>query len=169
MDAEVDGLSPRQFDWLLMNIVVRDGVTLYEVYLEKALHEVADTVGLTVVGEKSPRRRQIKNVYVDVFAEDPAPDDVEAVIALRDLLTHRRGELRTEVLRERYDTAEFDLPDISGRLESGTVIEHLDTLAESVERIDRVMFPLAWGAALPSDMRTRLIEKASWLFVREAP
>jgi hypothetical protein len=34
MDQELDGLTSIQFDWLLVNMTLRDGVTLYELYLE---------------------------------------------------------------------------------------------------------------------------------------
>lgn len=167
MDAEVEGLSSLQFDWLLMNLVVCDGVTLYEVYLEKALHEVGSRVGATVVGEKAPFRSQIKAIYPAAFGENPAPDDVKAVMALRDLLTHRRGELCTDALRDRYDTAEYDLPDLSVRLTPEIVTDHLDTLSTSVDRIERVLFPLAWGReSLAQDIRDRLIRDARWLFER---
>jgi hypothetical protein len=167
MEAEVDGLSSLQFDWLLMNIVIRDGVTLYEVFLEKALYEVAELVGVTVVGERSPSWRQIKGAYAGVFRVDPAPKAVERVIALRDLLTHRRGELRTKALQERYDTAEYGFPDLSVRLKPNDVVRHLDTLAKSVARIDQVIFPPASGNGLAPDARERLIKQASWLFVWE--
>lgn len=59
MEDEVDGTGSLQFDWLPMNFVVRDGVTLYEVHLDDALHEVASRVGATVIGEKSPPRSKL--------------------------------------------------------------------------------------------------------------
>ena len=91
-DEATDGLSPLKFDWILMNLVVRDAVTLYEVYLEKALHEVAEyRVGATVVGERSPEWNKLKPIYRRIFKTDPEPVDVRAVIRLRNLLTHRRG------------------------------------------------------------------------------
>lgn len=146
-DEATDGLSPFQFNWLLMNLVVRDAVTLYEVYLEKALHEVADhRVVVTVVADRSPEWNKIKRIYRRFFGEDPDPDDVRAVISLRNLLTHRRGELRTDSLRAEYDTKEYGFPDIWIRLEPRAVVSHLDTLAASVARIDNTMHSLAWGS-----------------------
>ena len=168
-DEATDGLSPLQFDWLLMNLVVRDAVTLYEVYLEKALHEVAEyRVGATVVGERSPEWNKLKSIYRSVFKTDPDPVDVRAVTRLRNLLTHRRGELRTDSLRAQYDTKEYGFPDIWIRLEPETVERHLGTLAASVARIDDAMHGLAWGrAAFGPDLQEQLVAAAPWLFEDE--
>jgi hypothetical protein len=168
-DVATDGLSPLQFDWLLMNLVVRDAVTLYEVYLEKALHEVAEyRVGATVVGERSPDWNNLRPIYRGIFKKDPEPVDVHAVIRLRNLLTHRRGELRTDSLRAEYDTKEYGFPDIWIRLEPETVVRHLDTLAASVARIDDTMHGLAWGRGpFGPELQEQLVAAAPWLFVYE--
>src|SRR5664280_1840450 len=76
MDRDVDGLIPHQFEWLLGNFCVRDGTTLYEVYLEKALEEVAGfQVGTLPVGEHSPFWREFRDVFHDVFDLAPSPGD----------------------------------------------------------------------------------------------
>ncbi len=160
MDREVDGLIPHQFEWLLGNFCVRDGTTLYEVYLEKALEEVAGfQVGTLPVGEHSPFWREFRDVFHDVFDLDPSPGDVSDVIDLRDLLTHRRGELRTEEAQNRYQTHELEFPDYAVRLTRTRVAECLDSLAASVERIDRVMYGHSWGhQPLTDEQKRRLAE-----------
>jgi hypothetical protein len=83
---ETGGLTSIEFDWLLMNLVVRDGVTLYEVYLETVLHEVvAHRVHGTIVGETSPQIRQLTTVFKRSFGLDIEPSQVKEVIALRHL------------------------------------------------------------------------------------
>lgn len=163
---ETGGLTSIEFDWLLMNLVVRDGVTLYEVYLETVLHEVvAHRVHGTNVGEASPQWRQMTTVFKRAFGVDIEPSEVREVIALRHLLTHRRGELRTDALRKQYDTKEHDFPDIAVRLEPDEVFGHLGKVAAAVERVDRVMFPYAWGnEPISHEMHDELLLAAPWLF-----
>lgn len=54
-------MSSLQFDSLLMNLVVHKELTLYEVHLDNALHDVASRVSASVVGEKSPPRSKLDN------------------------------------------------------------------------------------------------------------
>ena len=163
---ETSGLTSIEFDWLLMNLVVRDGVTLYEVYLETVLHEVVSyRVHGTTIGETSPQWKQMTSVFKRTFETDIEPPAVKKVLALRHLLTHRRGELRTEALRKQYDTKEYDFPDISVRLKPDEIFGHLDALAGVVEEVDRIMFPYAWGhAPVPHEMHDALLLSAPWLF-----
>jgi hypothetical protein len=89
------------------------------------------------------------------------------VIGLRNLLTHRRGELRTDALRAEYDTKEYGFPDIWIRFEPQTVVRHLDTIPASVARIDRVMHGLAWGRApFGPELQEELVAAAPWLFAK---
>lgn len=163
---ETGGLTSFEFDWLLMNLVVRDAVTLYEVYLETVLHEVVThRVHGTTVGEVTPQWRQLTAVFKRAFGVEIDTPHVKEVVALRHLLTHRRGELRTDALRKQYDTKEHDFPDIAVRLEVDDVLGHLDNLAAAVEQVDRAMFPYAWGhAAIPHEMHDELLLAAPWLF-----
>jgi hypothetical protein len=166
MDNEVDGLTQIDYDWLLLNLVLRDGATLYEVYLEKVLHEVVSMkVHGTTFGEKSPIWPQIRKVYKEAFGLPVDPPDVKAVVDLRNLLTHRRGELLTETLRAQYDTNRDGLPDVWVDLKADGVTNHLDTLAAQVDRIDAVMYPIAWGEApVEHDLHDMLLLSAPWLF-----
>jgi hypothetical protein len=163
---ETGGLTSIEFDWLLMNLVVRDGVTLYEVYLETVLHEVvAHRVHGTIVGETSPQWRKLTAVFKQAFGMDIESSQVKEAIALRHLLTHRRGELRTDAMRKQHDKKKHDFPDIAVRLEPDEIFGHLDALADAVEKVDRVMFPFAWGdAPVPHEMHDELLLSAPWLF-----
>jgi hypothetical protein len=159
-------LTSIEFDWLLMNLVVRDGVTLYEVYLEAVLHEVVThRVHGTTIGETSPQWRQLTAVFKQSFGTDIEPAEAKKVIALRHLLTHRRGELRTDALRKEYDTKEYDFPDVAVPLKPDEVFAHLDALAAAVGRVDRVMYPYARGhGTSPHEMHDALLLSAPWLF-----
>lgn len=141
-------------------------MTLYEVYLEKVLYE---TVSFRFHGvefrEKSPNWNQLRKVFNEAFGVTVDPSNVRDVIDLRDLLTHRRGELVTEALRDRYDTKQYDFPDVWVRLEPEPVIEHLDTLAGAAAVVDEVMWPIAWGKApISHEMHDALLLAAPWLY-----
>jgi hypothetical protein len=165
-EDEVDGLHQNDFDWQLSNLVIRDGVTLYEVYLEKVLYE---TVSFRFHGvefrDKSPNWNQLRKVFDGVFGVPVDPKDVRDVIDLRDLLSHRQGELVTEALRQRYDTMQYDFPDVWVRLETDAVLNHLDTLAGAAAVIDRVMWPIAWGnVPVTHETHDALLLAAPWLY-----
>lgn len=159
MDEAVGGVIPHQFEWLLANFCIRDGTTLYETYLEKALEEVCNfQIGRLPVADRSPAWGEFRRVFRGVFGVDPSPGDVDAVIDLRNLLTHRRGELRTDEDRDRYDTHEMDFPDLAVPLSRERVSGSLDALAASVERVDQVMYGHSWGRrALTDDQKARLL------------
>lgn len=93
----------------------------------------------------SPKWWQLDEIG-EAFGAHLRPHDVSDVIDLRDLLTHRRGELATKELADRYDTREYDFPDGWVCLPVDSVMQHLDTLAAAVERVDKVMYPWAWGS-----------------------
>jgi hypothetical protein len=165
-EDEVDALHQNDFDWQLSNLVIRDGVTLYEVYLEKALYETLSFRFHQVeFRERSPNWNQLRRVFNEVFGVIVDPSNVTDVIDLRNLLTHRRGELVTEALRDRYDTEQYDFPDIWVRLEPAALVAHLDTLAAASAEVDEVMWPIAWGKEpISHEMHDALLLSAPWLF-----
>ena len=165
-EGEVAGLHENDFDWLLTSLVLRDCVTLYEVYLEKVLYEtVSFRFHAVEFRERSPNWNQVRKVFIEVFGVTVDPSNVCDVIDLRNLLTHRRGELVTEALRDKYDTKEYDFPDIWVRLEPEAVIAHLDTLAAAAAVVDGVMWPIAWGKApISHEKHDALLLAAPWLF-----
>jgi hypothetical protein len=169
-DASVENLHPIDFDRLLLDLGVRDGLTLFEVYLEKAIHEfVGRKVHETKMGERSPDWEKVARVYRAVLGVDPYPPPVREVTALRNLLTHRRGELVTDKLREKYATEVRDIfQSYEVPLSAEIVTGHLDTLAQAAARVDAVVWPLAWGNT-PVDhaLRDSLLLHAPWLWATE--
>jgi hypothetical protein len=166
-DQMVDNLHPGDFDWLLLNLGAREGATLFEVYLEKALHELVSLkLSRTAIPEISPNWKKVARVYRAALQIDPYPPAVVQVNELRNLLTHRRGELVTEELRARYGTKDSEFfPDFEVPLSAEVVTGHLDVLAGVVGRVDAVVWPLAWGGdPLPQDLRATIESEAAWLW-----
>lgn len=156
MDREVEGLLPSNFDRLLGNLCVPDAVTLYEVYLERRWKIHGRQVGVPHVGVRSPNWPQLE-AACRVVGIEPRPEEVKVVIAMRDLLTHRRGELSTDAQRERYDTTAYGLPDFWIELPAERVEAVMSALRSVVESADRVAFPFAWGATVDDETRKRLV------------
>ncbi|MGW1521667.1 hypothetical protein [Streptomyces sp. NPDC002287] len=52
----VGGLWPDSYQWIVEATVLRNGVTAFEVYLEKALREVVERWEVTLEGEKQPHQ-----------------------------------------------------------------------------------------------------------------
>ncbi|MFP1154331.1 hypothetical protein ACK280_19870, partial [Mycobacterium sherrisii] len=108
------GLWPSDFFWMLRSGALRDAVTAYEVYLEKAVEEVLKgrryeaeggeilrPVATVSRNHLSPSWTTLKQIHEALGSTvDPAP--VEYVRELRHFLSHQRGELRSRELRDRY-------------------------------------------------------------------
>ena len=165
-DEETDGFSSTDFEWLLLASSVRDGVTLLEVYLESVLHELVDTrIHETKIGESSPRWQDLRLLFRHAFAIDLEAPAVKPVLDLRHLLTHRRGELKAEPTRRRYDRRVYDFPDQRVHLDLDAVLKHLEAVSGKVIEVDRKLFPLAWGREeVDHDLHDALLLYGRWLF-----
>jgi hypothetical protein len=151
-EAKVDGLYQNDFDWMYLAGVLRDAVTSFEVYLEKAREEVLRHQGQAIqVEDESPYWGPQKRFFLQLGI-DIETNEVKEVRALRNFLTHRRGELRTEEQREQYrkeHPGEF-LP-LAIDLTKQGVVETMDKLAAAVRQIDATVYEYTWGRrALPN-------------------
>jgi hypothetical protein len=147
-EAKVGGLYQNDFQWMLHAAALRDAVTSFEVYLEKAREEVLAHHGQPIqITDGSPYWGPQKRFFRQLGVEIET-DEVKEIRALRGSLTHRRGELRTEGQREQYrkeHLGEF-LPqavDLSQR----DVVEAMDKLAAAVRLIDAAVYEFSWGRA----------------------
>jgi hypothetical protein len=125
--------------------VLRDAVTNFETYLEKAREEVLRAHGhVDVVEERSPAWPKL----VDFFATLGVSIETAAVKRVRDLrhfLTHRRGELRTEALRQQFMKESDDAFAFVVDVDSDDAMKALDELAAVVRVADAVVYKHTWG------------------------
>ncbi|MFA1538588.1 hypothetical protein [Actinomadura monticuli] len=110
----VGGLWPDDFEWIIRGTVVKEAVTAFEVYLDKAAQEALDRYRWTDDAGQKHRMvlRKLQtwqtpgwDVLVRFHAElgnEIQPERVKFIRDLRHLLTHQRGELRTEEQRARF-------------------------------------------------------------------
>jgi hypothetical protein len=145
-EAMVDGLYQNDFDWMYLAAVLRDALTSFEVYLEKAREEVLRHQGQAIRIKHEapywgPQKRFFRQLGIDIET-----DEVKEVRALRNFLTHRRGEFRTEEQREQYrkgHPGEF-LP-LAIDLTTKSVVGAMDKLGAAVRQIDATVYEYTWG------------------------
>lgn len=150
-EDEVEGLYGEEFEWMLLAGVVKDAVTAFEVYLEKAADEALtwhhEPPLRRARGEESPRWGKIRAFYERLGVD---LSEVRDVRRLRHLLTHQRGELRTEERRAAWGSDEDGRPDLEVRLTEERTASAVDALAEVARRGDREVYRVTWGGdALP--------------------
>jgi hypothetical protein len=144
-DKKIDGLWPHDYEWMHAAGVLRDAVTNFEVYLEKAREEVLQHQGYThTVPERTPAWRTLKRFFDDLGV-GAVIETVRDVRDLRHFLTHRRGELRTEALREQFAAHPTDMWPINVELDEQRVLAMMDVLAAAVGSIDPVVYEHSWG------------------------
>jgi hypothetical protein len=162
-ERRVEGLWPDDFEWILRAGVVKDGVTAFEVYLEESLDEALQRRARVRVKRRpgaSPPWRTLVGGH-QLLGNEVETERVRHIRALRHLLTHQRGELRTEEMRERFaadsllatdmDTGEeiWDRAYVGGRvqLSSETVSMILDDLGSVIRTADSRVWAVAWSKA----------------------
>jgi hypothetical protein len=136
-DDRIDGLWPDDYEWMFLAAVVRDAVTNFEVYVEKASAEVLAAHGAAING--APWWRELKKLFATLGVQIEA-GSVRQVRELRHFLTHQRGQLRTEAQRKRFAPDPDGLPPIVVELTDKSVLDIVDQLGRSVRSID----PAVW-------------------------
>jgi hypothetical protein len=125
---------------------VRDAVTLYEGYLEQAFDEVLLRHGAERVRPTdSPLWSELRNYYSLVGIDLATDPGVAKARRLRHLLTHRRGAVETELDKHAFGAA-YPFPIASVQLTHHGVIDVMDGLAKSIDRIDAIVYEYARGS-----------------------
>jgi len=149
----VQGLWPSDHEWMLLSSVVKDGVTAFEVYLEKAGTEVLNRhqLAFKVKPGRTVEWRDLVNFYQEHLGLDVATDEVKRIRQLRHLLTHSRGELRTEKLRKEFGDQSDVFFSRKAELTREQVEKMLDELGRAVRQVDPTVYKFAWtGDRAPS-------------------
>ena len=161
-DQRVGGLWPHDYDWMHLAAVVRDAVTSFEVYVGKACREVLLANGAEPVNE--PGWRDLKEIF-ELLELNVEPNSVKRIRKVRHVLTHQRGELRTEDQRRQYALdPEEPIPSYVIELNEERVLGMLDELAQVVRAIDTVACRYTWhherSRALSTYIRGRMRDEA---------
>jgi hypothetical protein len=143
----VEGLWPNEYEWMLFSAVVKDGVTALEVYLEKAANEVRKVHGLADLKGKTGFLNwgDLRAFYQDHLSLSIDTAEVKRIRKLRHLLTHSRGELRTEADRKAFGDLSEVFPSRQAKLSQGEVMAMLDELGEVVRAVDPTVWRFAWS------------------------
>ncbi|MFJ2007914.1 hypothetical protein [Streptomyces chartreusis] len=165
-DDAVDGLWPTDYAWITEASVVKNAVTAFEVYLEKALQEALGS-SLTMDGKEhtvklsappkfeSPGWKTLVIAH-KILGTDVETDEVTWARELRHLLTHQNGELRTDEALERFrdQDAECDQDEIyrariGGKVPLGVprVLKILDSLGTVIRVADAPAWAMCWSGS----------------------
>lgn len=147
--GEVGGLTDWQFEQVHLAAVVRDAVTIFDLYVEGALAEaLAHQLGRQVeLPERSPSWGGLKKAWRLLAKVNLDDHGVREVRERRNWLTHQRGQIRTERQRLEHEPDAFDWPEEALRLTDDMVRLDLATLAEAAVRLDVDAYRLGWGPA----------------------
>lgn len=143
---ELGGLMPHDHEWMLHAAAIKDGVTAFEVYLEQAANDILRRRGAKF--DLKPGRTPQWPDLVDFYADDVGAAINTAQVAhvreLRHLLTHQRGELRTDDQRARFGAAGGVLS-YRAELNPTVTTECLDVLATVVRSLEPSVWQLTWS------------------------
>lgn len=171
-EDSINGLWPHDYEWMLQASALKEAVTAYEVYAEKAVDEALDRFRWEIGGVAHKLRPKIGKgrdsagwrelvEFHSFLGNDIAPPAVRKIRDLRHMLTHQRGEIRTDEQRLRFrdDMAEGGADDTTESFIGGNVllgeprvIAALDELAGSVRRADPTIWAIAWGSGQPPSL-----------------
>jgi len=163
-EQKVEGLLPKDDAWMVNAAALRDSVTAFEVYLEKSAHTILKRFSWTTEGKPSKRLRFRKKgsfdsptwgALVQVYAYfdlEIDTEEVKYVRGIRHLLTHQRGELRTQEKRDTFaaEIASSDSHHLFGPpnhvpLSAEQALEMMDTLTVKVREIDPAIWAYVYG------------------------
>jgi hypothetical protein len=140
----VEGLWPDDFNWMLLAGAVKDAVTAFDVFLEKATDEVLRVHGWSIKpSEHSPNWKHLVRFW-KALGTTVNTAEVRRVRDLRNFLTHRRGELRTEGLRKKYQERTEQMQWLV-TLPEELVTGAMEDLAGAVRAMDVVAYAYSWG------------------------
>lgn len=142
--SRVGGLLPIDHEWMTLAAVLRDAMTAYEVYVSKAIDEVLSAHGLQRKNtERTPGWAEMARTC-KILGLKPNPEPVKQIIELRDILTHRRGELRTQSDRDRFGEGSESFGRLA-HLTRESVLGYLDQLGAMTRLLDPVLWAYSWG------------------------
>jgi hypothetical protein len=184
-EEAVGGLWPDAYGWMVEAAALKNGVTAFEVYLERAIEEVVSSWSVTIGGQKfmprmiAPKGLESPSWPTLVRAHSILGSTVNTTQVcwardLRHLLTHQNGELRTEEALEKFrdesSESSADLVDrtyVGGKVRLGgpRVLTALDQLADVICRSDAYVWDYTWGDRCGDVPLEKLYEEKCLTFV----
>lgn len=145
----VNELTPTDYAELLCSLVVQRVVTAFDIYHEAAMAELGRLRGFRLVPARkhfdSPSWKELIGLYNEILEVDIDQADTRSIRTLRHRLVHQAGELRRAEDQFAYGegrTTEYRPQ--QARLTPSLVKSHMRTLDAQVQRIDQIIWPLAY-------------------------
>lgn len=145
LTRRMGGLLKHEYEWLTLAASVRDAVSAYEIYLAKAFDEVLASHGKRrQAGHRTPNWKALSTYFL-ILGVDVRPQAVGEILELRNVLTHKRGELRTADDRARFARDSGMWGDRLAHLDLAKVIDFLDELGRATRIVDPLAWAYSWG------------------------
>jgi hypothetical protein len=141
----IDGLWPHDFEWMHLTGVVKDAVTNFEVYLERAADEILHFQGQQFGDRDKSASWDRLVAFYRLLGVEIASNAVIEMRQLRHILTHRRGELRTEEQRRLFANSREPFTQSVAHLDIDVVMARMDVLGSAVRTIDPIAYDHTWG------------------------
>jgi hypothetical protein len=128
--------------------VIRDAVTAFEIYLEKASGEVLAQhhFAWSLKAGHTPYWADLVKFTSRCLSVTVDSDPIRHIRALRHTLTHMRGELRTQEQRDQFGIEDdTGFPSRKAVLTEESVIGSLDDLAAVVRTVDAAAWQYSYG------------------------
>lgn len=161
---------PEDFFLQLSAAVIKDAVTLYELFLESLADAVLSRYGVrlaTTKAEKTWRWDDCEAFYASYLGIEVATAQIQATRWIRHKMTHQRSEIRTPAGRLEFERhlAAMHLDDINAddaytaladhkpfftrgvKLSQGQTLRILDVIANEVASVATAVFPFDYGTA----------------------
>lgn len=162
---EAYGISPASYYRQLSGAVLKDSITLYELFLERLAHTVLRRFGAglsTAETDDSWRWDSCVLFYRHYLGVEVEPPEIEAIRWMRNKLAHLHGSLRTREGKARFEqylsTFELDASSSAEEIEMGLVDQRphfprgiyltpvqtwrvVNLVADQVEATARAVFP----------------------------
>lgn len=170
-EKRTQGIHMHDYSWMLLSGGLVNAVTAFEVYLEKVREEVLRHRGYSH-RERTDRRAltwwestefvaEALDVGLRVTEEHPKPQDLNDVRDLRHIIVHKRGELRTEDDRERFDPDRERWLREAVQLDLAQTLERMDVLAKYARVVDAAAYGATWGDDATDALQAYISKKAT--------
>ncbi|MGN2642426.1 hypothetical protein ACTD5D_40890 [Nocardia takedensis] len=143
------GIMPHDYAWILRSAAIKELVTAFEVYLDSVGTEMLAQQGYQWKignGLESVNWARMRDFYRDCLAVEVETVEVKKTRRLRNILTHQRGELRTDEQREEFGSEDYSTPADVAHLDSERISRATADLATVVHAVDKAVLACVVGS-----------------------
>ena len=125
---------------------LRDAVTIYEIYLLHGLEELLRRHSKDLAERQTtPPMWKLREFYISLLDIDPGAGAVGEVLDVRNVISHRRGSLRSVKRGHQFVNVTRQLADKVAHMDEPATLSYMDLLGGAVRKLDPVLYVYTWG------------------------